>query len=94
MMKKDKISWMPLAVLLLMLFAAPSMALDLGQAKSQGMVKETPSGYLAPVKSNDEVKALVNKINAARKAEYQKIANKRGVPLNAVEKQAGQKLTK
>lgn len=94
MLKKFKTSWMPFMVLLLVLFAAPSMALDLRQAKSQGMVKETATGYLVPVKSTDEVKALVNKINAARKVEYQKIANNRGVPLNVVEKQAGEKLAK
>ncbi len=80
--------------LALTLFTLPASALNLGQAKSQGLVKETASGYLAVVKSSAEVNALVNKVNAGRKAEYKRIAEKRGTPLSAVEQLAGQKLMK
>jgi len=78
----------------LTLFALPASALDLSQAKAQGLVKETVSGYLVAVKPSDDVNALVSKINAGRKAEYKRIANKRGTPLSVVEQLAGQKLTK
>ncbi len=76
------------------LFSAQVAALTLDQAKSQGLVKETTSGYLAVVKSSDEVNALVKKINAGRKAEYEKIAKKRGTSLQAVELLAGEKLAR
>ena len=84
--------WARIFFLGLALFALPASALDLATAKAQGLVRETPSGYLAVVRSSPEVAALVNNINAGRKAEYQKIAQKRGTPLSTVEKLAGQKL--
>ena len=77
-----------------MLFSAPLFALDLQSAKQQGLVRETPSGYLKAVKSSSEVKALVSSVNAGRKQHYSKISKKTGAPLQAVEQQAGAKLTK
>ncbi len=91
---KNKFYWMAPVFLMLALFALPASALNLSQAKSQGLVKETASGYLVAAKPSAEVNALVSKINAGRKAEYQRIADKRGTPLSAVEQQAGKKLTK
>ena len=91
---KNKFRWIFPLALALTLFALPASALDLAQAKSQGMVQETASGYLKVVKQTEEVKNLVSKINAGRKAEYQKIAKKRGTSLTAVEQLAGQRLTK
>ena len=76
----------------ILLFALPAAALDLNQAKSQGLVKENKNGYLVAVEKTDEVNDLVRKVNAGRKAEYQKIAKKRGTTLEAVELLAGQKL--
>ena len=66
------------------LAANTAFALNLEQAKAGGMVKETANGYLVVVKQTDEVKALVKKINVGRKAEYKKIAKKRGTSLEAV----------
>lgn len=81
-----------LGVLLLSLsMAMPAFALDLGEAKSGGLVGETSSGYLAAVKSSAEVDALVASINSKRKAQYQKIAQKNNISLQAVEVRAGQK---
>lgn len=82
------------AVLLLAMFSQPLFALTLDQARSQNLVKETASGYLVVVKPTAEAKALAKKVNAGRKAEYQKIANKRGTSLEAVEQLAGKRLTK
>jgi uncharacterized protein len=81
-----------LGVLLLSLsMAMPAFSLDLGEAKSGGLVGETSSGYLAAVKSSAEVDALVASINSKRKAQYQKIAQKNNISLQAVEVRAGQK---
>jgi len=67
------------------------LALDLQTAKSQGMVGETPSGYLAPVQPapGGEVMQLVQSINQQRRQEYQKIAQRNNTSLKAVEQLAG-----
>ena len=66
-------------------------ALDLQTAKQQGLVGETISGYLKPVKPTPEVEKLVRDINSKRKEQYLRIANRRGVNLSAVEQIAGEK---
>ena len=69
-----------------------AFALDLQTAKSQGLVGETPSGYLAPVKGgNGEAAKLVQSINTQRKAHYQNIANRNKTSLQSVEHLAGKK---
>ncbi|HBH36073.1 MAG TPA: DUF1318 domain-containing protein [Gammaproteobacteria bacterium] len=78
----------------LLLFSSPLFALDLQSAKQQGLVRETPSGYLKAVKPSSEVKALVSSVNAGRKQHYSRISKKTGAPLKTVEQQAGAKLTK
>ena len=74
-----------------LLMALPAFALDLGEAKSAGLVGETSSGYLAMVKPSGEVDKLVASINSKRKAHYQQIAKKNSISLQAVEVRAGQK---
>ena len=74
-----------------LLLALPAFALELGDAKSRGLVGETYSGYLAAVKPSGDVNSLVKNINNQRKAHYQKIAEKNGISLQAVEVRAGQK---
>ena len=77
---------------ILLLYSATALSLDLGQAKSSGLVGETPTGYLKPVGAQSgEVKALVAKINAERKSAYKKIARKNGTSLKNVEALAGKK---
>lgn len=82
-----------IATLLLTLFviASPALALNLKQAKNQGLVGETLTGYLAPVKNSPEVEQLVKDINAKRKETYKKIAAKNGISLAAVEQLAGKR---
>ncbi len=75
----------------MLLICRPAMALDLQTAKAQGLVGETTTGYLAPVKATPEVQKLVNNINAKRKQHYQQIAKRNKTPLNAVEQLAGKK---
>ena len=74
-----------------MLLSLPALALELGDAKAQGLVGETAQGYLGAIKSSAEVDALVENINSKRKAQYQKIADKNKISLQAVEARAGQK---
>lgn len=75
------------------LFNAPAHADALSDAKTAGQIGEMPDGYLGMVSDNasSSVKALVDEVNAKRKAEYEKIAAKNGQALNVVEKLAGEK---
>lgn len=75
--------------------AGPTAAqgLDLDDARSQGLVGETARGYVAPVKAaTPAVTALVNKVNAARRAEYEKVARQNGTQLSDVEVLAARKI--
>lgn len=57
----------------------PATADELDDAKAAGLVGETWRGYLAPVNdATPQVTALVERINAARRDHYQKIANDTG----------------
>ncbi len=78
----------------LLLICQPATALDLKSAKTNGLVGETKTGYLAPVKSGPEVAQLVKSINAKRKAHYQKISKRNKTTLSAVEQLAGKKAMK
>ncbi|MCY3768323.1 MAG: YdbL family protein [Gammaproteobacteria bacterium] len=78
--------------LLSLLGSQSSWGLDLGEAKSQGLIGETPSGYLEPVSGmTDAVKALIERINQQRREHYAKIAAENNTSLAAVESLAGQK---
>ena len=74
-------------------WSAPSWAISLQDAKSQGLVGEQPNGYLGLVKANAsaDVKAMMNDINAQRKQEYQRIAKSNNTKLDVVEALAGKK---
>ena len=74
-----------------LVLATAAMAMDLDTAKSSGLVGELNSGYIAAVHSSAEVDRLVASINQQRKEYYQKIADKNGISLQAVEVRAGQK---
>ena len=76
---------------LFVLVAQPCFGLTLKEAKAKGLVGETITGYLAPVKKTPEVEKLVAEINAKRRAMYKKIAQKNKTSLAAVEKLAGKK---
>jgi uncharacterized protein YdbL (DUF1318 family) len=88
-----KLSLVLVAVLSILFITLPAFALELADAKSQGLVGEVSSGYLGAVAPNaaGEVKALVERINDLRRKEYQKIAQKNGTPLAVVERIGGKK---
>ena len=82
-----------LALILLALgMNAQAAALTLNDARAQGRVGETLSGYIAPIQQDAETLALVNRINAARAENYQKLADSNNLPVDEVAKMAGQKL--
>ncbi|ELJ5852085.1 YdbL family protein [Enterobacter kobei] len=82
-----------LALILLALgMNAQAAALTLNDARAQGRVGETLSGYIAPIQQDAETLGLVNRINAARTESYQKLADSNNLPVDEVAKMAGQKL--
>jgi len=73
--------------------AVAAWALELNEARSRGLVGETPRGYIAPVQSpTPEVSALIDRINGGRRAEYQRVAEQTGTRLQQVEALAAQKI--
>ncbi len=72
----------------LALISLPALALDLPQARSQGLVGELPTGYVGMVKSGPEVQSLIGQVNARRLQEYQRISKENGQPVDVVAKLA------
>ena len=76
----------------LLLAAQPVFAIDLQTAKDQGLVGETPGGYLEAVKTpSAELRTLIDNINSQRKQKYKDIAARNNTSLEAVELLAGKK---
>jgi hypothetical protein len=73
------------------LLAVPASALTLDEAKASGAVGEQADGYLGVVRDAPDVRALVDDINAKRRAEYQRIAGENGVAVRDIEQLAGKK---
>lgn len=65
--------------MIIMLFAMQNAwAIDIHDAKDQGLVGESKSGYLAAVKSpaSTEVSMLIADVNTKRKAQFESTAQK------------------
>lgn len=67
------------------------MAVNLQEAKAQGLVGEQASGYLGVIKSSAEVEQLVKSVNQARQQHYNEIAQRNNTSVDIVEKLAGKK---
>ncbi|MCD1648757.1 hypothetical protein A8B84_04165 [Marinobacter sp. EhC06] len=63
----------------------------LDSVKQQGLVGETPTGYLDVVRAEGQAKEVVEAINSARRDEYKRIAEKHNIPVTQVETVAGKK---
>jgi hypothetical protein len=74
--------------------ALPAGAQEVGleTAKAQGWVGELPNGYLAVRMDRPGVSDLVDRVNAQRRQRYRELALTHGVPLAAIERQAGSQL--
>jgi len=83
-----------LVVLMLALGGGAAVAGPLEDAKAAGLVGERPDGYVAAVSSNPppDIVALVNDINARRRAAYTEIATKNGTSVEAVGAVAAERL--
>ncbi|MBZ0333886.1 YdbL family protein [Marinobacter sp. AL4B] len=86
------------AVLLTMVLTIPAFAMGLDDAKDkldsakrQGLVGETPTGYLDVVHAAGDARDVVETINEARRNEYTRIAEKHAIPVTQVETVAGKK---
>ncbi len=81
-----------LALFIFALGAGSSWGMDLDSAKSQGLVGETPNGYLEAVKrATPEVNTLIKNVNSQRRALYENSAKQNNTSLQNVEAMAGQK---
>jgi uncharacterized protein YdbL (DUF1318 family) len=82
-----------LAMTFCLLASLSAFAIDLGAAKSQGLVGERADGYLGAVRgsASADVRTLINDVNSKRKDQYQRIAVKNSIPLAEVEALAGKK---
>jgi len=76
-----------LIVFCFILIPVSVFALSLEEGKRQGLIGERRNGYLDVVTSAapSEIHALVEDVNAKRRAAYAQIAHKNGSPLSAVE---------
>ncbi len=78
--------------LVMMCTALPALALDLQQARSQGLVGEQMSGYVAAVKPSEGVKQLVADVNARRLQEYKRISKENGQAIELVGRLAAKQI--
>ena len=74
------------AALGLLLLLQNAWAIDIRDAKSQGLVGEANNGYIAAVTSpaSAEVRALLADVNAKRKAQFEAAAKKTGAKTDQV----------
>lgn len=74
-------------------FARPALAqLTLEQARNQRLVGEQRNGLLGVVQNGAGVAALVDQVNSQRMAQYRQAAERTGLPLAAVQQEAGTQL--
>ena len=80
-------------LILSLIFANTAAAADLNAAKANGQVCEQTDGYLrANAGAMGDVQEMVGIINAKRRAEYEKIANKNNVTLDQVARLTAEKV--
>jgi len=86
--------WLAFALIAALGATAGASGLDLERAKDQGLVGERADGYVGIVveQADAPVQALVNGVNAKRRAAYEEIARKNGTSVDTVAVLAGQKL--
>lgn len=75
-----------LAAIGLLLVLQNAWAIDIRDAKEQGLVGEANTGYLAAVQmpASAEVRALIADVNAKRKAEFERTAQNTGTTVAQV----------
>jgi len=81
-------------VLLTLILSFSSFAIELPEAKEQGLIGEQSNGLLGVVESSAEVEVLVRTINARRLEKYAQIAQKNSMTIEQVSLLAGEKTIK
>ncbi|WP_343552049.1 YdbL family protein [Pantoea sp.] len=81
-----------IALILALLLVPSAWALTLDEARQQGRVGETLSGYVAARQQDDETLALVKRINEGRMQQYQRVAQQNNLSASEVARIAGEKL--
>lgn len=80
-------------IIITLFLATPVYAANVGEAKAKGHACEQTDGYLhATGSAPADVKTLIKNVNAKRKEQYAKIANKNSVAVDQVAKLTAQKL--
>jgi uncharacterized protein YdbL (DUF1318 family) len=83
-----------LLILCTLIFTFSSFAIELPDAKEQGLIGEQTNGLLGVVESSTEVEVLVKEINARRLSKYSQIAEKNAMTVAQVSLLAGEKTIK
>lgn len=81
-----------IALILALLLVPSAWALTLDEARQQGRVGETLSGFIAARQQDDETLALVKRINEGRTQQYQRVAQQNNLTTSEVARIAGEKL--
>ena len=81
-----------IALILALLLVPSAWALSLDEARQQGRVGETLSGFIAARQQDDETLALVKRINEGRTQQYQRVAQQNNLTTSGVARIAGEKL--
>lgn len=83
-----------LLVLFTFVLSFSSFAIELPDAKEQGLIGEQTNGLLGIIESSTEVEVLVQTINEGRLAKYAQIAKKNGLTVDQVSVLVGEKAIK
>jgi uncharacterized protein len=83
-----------LILMLTLMLSFSVFAIELSDAKEQGLVGERVDGLLGAISTSYEVRELVNSINAQRLAVYKQIAEKNAMSIDQVSVLAGEKAIK
>lgn len=81
-----------IALIFALLLVPSAWALTLDEARQQGRVGETLSGYVAARQQDDETLVLVKRINEGRMQQYQRVAQQNNLSASEVARIAGEKL--
>jgi uncharacterized protein len=81
-----------IALIMALLLVPSAWALTLDEARQQGRVGETLSGFIAARQQDDETLALVKRINEGRTQQYQRVAQQNNLTTSEVARIAGEKL--
>ena len=73
------------------MFSISVVASPISDAVAAGKAKELPTGFVEAVDKSPEIVALVKEVNAGRKAEYEKIAERNGITVEQVGKASYEK---